>query len=173
MLSLNVRTLSSRLPAVLSLSFPILLLTEVRVPPTSLKTMTRLARLHSYDAIFGTPPGPSPTFSTSPGGIGLFSLLPLCLRRLHPHQLHRWDSNGRLLIGNVLMHGLNLVIVGIYGYPPSHPDAHANDELISDALAWSGAQKCCVLLTGDMNASVTNCAPLSASREFGMYRLSP
>ena len=172
-LSLNVRALSSRLPSVLSLSPPILALTEVRVPTMSQKTMRRLARMQGYDGIFGTPPPPSPTFLSSPGGVAFFTRLPYTVRKLHPAPLHQWETNGRVLIGEVLLGNFSFVLVGIYGYAPSHPEVSTNDELLTHAFAWAGAQTCCTLVTGDLNATTTQSMPLASCREFGLHRVSP
>ena len=173
-LSLNVRALSSRLPSVLSLPPPILALTEVRVPRTSQKTMRRLARMQGYDGIFGVPPPPSPTFLSSPGGVALFTRLPYTVRKIHPVSLHSWEANGRMLIGEILLGSFSsFVLVGIYGYAPSHPEVSTNDELLADAFAWAGAQKCCTLVTGDLNTTTTQSMPLASCREFGLHRISP
>ena len=143
------------------------------MPCKAVKTMSRMARFHNFDAVFGASPPSAPTFSAAPGGIALFALLPFSLRKLHPPTLYRWEQCGRALIASVILGKMSLIIVGVYGYPPSHPDVATNDELIACALAWAGAQKCCTMVCGDLNVTPNNCPPLAACNEFGMWRISP
>ena len=123
--------------------------------------------------LLGEPPPASPTFSAAPGGVALLSRLPFSLRRLHPAPLHKWNSMGRILVGEAYIGSISVVLVGIYAFAPSHPDFATNDELCVDVCAWAGAQKCCLMVAGDFNAGPTTCGALASCREFGLHRISP
>ena len=57
-LSLNVKSLSSRLSLLLSWGFDVLVLSEVRVARAAIRSLTRAAKASGYDAVFGVPPPP-------------------------------------------------------------------------------------------------------------------
>ena len=171
--AVNVRTLSPRLGTVLGWGFHILVMSEVRVAAAASKAIARVARASGYDALFGNPPPPSPTFSVSPGGLAVFSLLPITLRRVHPPELKRWTDEGRAMIVDAIEGERHIVIVAVYGYAISHKDHAANDDLLSDCLAWSGRQNVCVMLTGDLNETIHSSHVLNSAHELGMRRISP
>ena len=132
-ISVNVRSLSSRLSLLLSWGFDILIVSEARV--ASMRSLARVAKAGGYDTIFGPPPPPSPTFAVSPGGLAVFSKLPISLRKLHPLELEQWDASGRLVVVQVVHGKDGFVIVAVYGFPLSHGEHGTNESLLTDALA--------------------------------------
>ena len=98
---------------------------------------------------------------------------PYTLRHIHPSELAEWDLAGRILVTRAFFEAVEIVLLTIYGYPPSHPDVASNDALITQCLAWAGKQIECTLVTGDLNCSQHDCHVLSAPREVNMHRISP
>ena len=173
MIAVNVRSLSSRLSLVLSWGFDLLIVSEARVAKAAMKCLARVARASGYDVVFGPAPPPSPTFDVSPGGLAVISKLPISLRRLHPPELDRWDSSGRVVVVQVVNGRDGFIIVAVYGYPLSHVEHGTNESLLTDSLVWSGKTKAPVLMAGDFNETIRSSPMLAAAGEVGMRRVSP
>ena len=170
---MNVRTLAPRLDVVLGWGFDVLVMSEVRVARPAIRSLSRVMRSKGFDAVFGVPPPPSPTFSVRPGGLAVVTKLPLSVRKVHPPELSYWEEAGRIVIADVIDGDAHLYVLAIYGYAPSHEEHTANDSLLTECMAWAGRQKVCVLFTGDMNETVHTSGALASSMEHNMRRISP
>ena len=168
-----MRTLSPRFSLVLGWGFSVVVVSEARVGRAAMRSLARMGRSLGYDCVFGEPPPPSPTFSVAPGGVAMCVRLPLTIRKLHPPELSVWESQGRVLVCEVISADWSAIVIGVYGFPLSHDAHNTNDDLISSCLAWGGCRKCRVIVMGDFNESVATCLPIAVSGEMHMSRMSP
>ena len=82
--------------------FDVLAMSEVRVAKPAIRALSRVARSRGFDAVFGVPPPPSPTFSVSLGGLAVLTRLPITVRKVHPPELVKWEEEGRILVADVI-----------------------------------------------------------------------
>ena len=156
--AVNVRTLSPRVGILLGWGFQVIAALEVRTARPATKSLARVARSH-----------PSPTFSVSPGGLAVFSLLPRSLRKLHPPE---WEEMGRVPTVDAIEGDVLIVIVAVYGLALSHLDHGMNDDMLVDCFAWSGRQKIPVICLGDLNENLNTSPAIVSAQEHGVWRVS-
>ena len=171
--SVNVRTLAPRVDVILGWGFDILVLSEVRVALPAIRSLSRYFRAKGCDAVFGTPPPPSPTFTVRPGGLAVITKLPRAVRKVHPPELSHWEGQGRVLVADVMEYSAHIYVLAIYGFAPSHEEHATNDSLLTECFAWAGRQRVCVLVTGDMNETVYSSVALASVTEHNLRRISP
>ena len=170
-IALNVSTLSKRLDFLLSLPFSLFALSEVRLAKPTQASIARRAKSLGFTCIFSGPPPPSPTFAVSPGGTCICAKEELGLRKIQPELLKEWDEKGRLVCGSLAICP-QLIIACVYGFPPSHPLRHTNEEMIAQIFHWASSLTCAVLLVGDWNESISSCSALALSQQWGLHRLN-
>ena len=171
MFAANVATLPKRLDYLLSLSYSLYALSEVRLARAAQKSIARRAYSLGFSCAFSHSPPASPTFATSPGGTCILALRHLGLRKLHPELLSHWEAKGRVVCG-VLATVPELIVACVYGFPQSHVDYHANDAMFAQIFSWASLQTCAVMLMGDWNQSISSCATLALSSQWGLFRLN-
>ena len=174
LLSLNVRSLPSRLELLLSLPFHLLALTEVRASGSGIKSLSRVAARLGFDSIWSSPPPPSPTFTVSPGGCAFFARSPLSVSTFVMPALQKWVNEARLCVAMITdSAGSKMCIATCYGYPASHPKHSANEDLLRDVLTSLGDLTCPAVLVGDLNTHPNASNVLARALDVGMHRISP
>ena len=168
--------LPKKLNLLLSLPFECFVLSEVRVPSSSVRSLSlsRVASSLGFSSVFSPSPPPSPSFACSPGGTAIFARHEFALHEECVPSLRRWRALGRIVVASIRGHlGEKYVLVACYGFPVSHPQRGANEVLLSDALAYLSSLTFPSFLAGDLNDSVHTSPILSMASAIGVHDLTP
>ena len=172
--SANVGTLNRKLQAVLAGGADVYCLQEVRIAASSFPAMSRAAAHHGYDVAWGHAPAPNVLTSVAPGGLALLVKTPATVRKIYPIALERWTKQGRLLPAIISWpNGSQICVLGMYGFPKTHRQAGANEELISTSLEWAKTLKCPLFAMGDLNESVLTSQSLALLEAGGLFSRGP
>ena len=172
--STNVGTLNRKLQAVLEGRADVYCLQEVRVASSSFPAMSRAAALQGYDVACGQAPAPNVLTSVAPGGLALLVKAPATVRKIYPIALDRWTKQGRVLPAIISWpNGSQICVLGMYGFPRTHRQAGANEELISTSLEWAKTLKCPLFAMGDLNESTLTSQSLALLEAGGLYSRGP
>ena len=167
-------SLPRKADAVFSLPFHIFALSEVRVSHSGIHSLTRLAASHSLEAVWSSPPPPSPTFSVAPGGTAVFVRKPLKVRSLTIPALERWRLRARMCACEIVdTSGASAVVISAYGIPPGHVERKTNEDFVRDLLVALLSLKCPAFLCGDLNDTVKESQSLSLASALGVFHLNP
>ena len=172
LLSVNVATLAKKLQDLLSAGFPLLVCSEIRVPLPSLRSVSRRAFSLGFSSVFSCAPPPSPTFATSPGGVCVFASSEYPCRELRPPILEQWRQKSRIVTAVVTCGAHAITIIGIYGYPKSHPDVGCNEALFMHVFTWMSQLRNPAIAVGDYNVCVGESQCLSLVSAMGLKRIT-
>ena len=75
---------------------------------------------------------------------------PFTAVHVRPEELAVWQAAGRLLVTKVITKGHELLVLGIYGYPPGHAMAHTNDAFFGAVMSCLGSRHLWALLLGTL-----------------------
>ena len=93
------------------------------------------------------------------------------MRKLRPELMREWDEKDRFVCGSLAV-SPQFIVACVYGFPPSHPLRHTSEVMISQIFHWASTLTCAVLLLGDWNETLSSCAAMSLSHQWGLHRLN-
>ena len=170
----NVRALPKKLSHILTLPFSCFVLSEVRVPASSFRSLARVSSSFGFSSCFSPAPPPFPTFACSPGGTAILARHEFVLQEEHIPALAKWRALGRVTAASIRGHSRERCsILACYGLPPSHPQRGSNEVLLSDVLAFLSGLKCPSIVAGALNDSHITSAALSMCAAIGVRNLTP
>ena len=137
--SLNVSSLSKRLEPLITWGKHIYLLQEVRASIQQQHALERRAHAMGMSITFSSPPPPSPTFQTRPGGTAIMVRHPMTLRKVHHPLLQEWDGQGRAAAAIVTWRGVKIMAASLYGFPRGHAKQHCNEVFLAQFSAGRGS----------------------------------
>ena len=95
-IAMYVATLSRKLDALLSFSYGVYVLSEVRVPHTAMPGIMCATRAKGFGAVFSHSPPATSTLAASEG-VGVLVREPYKARKMHVAVLKRWEELGRVV----------------------------------------------------------------------------
>ena len=174
MVTYNVRSLPSKLSALLAWPCSLFLLTEVRVDGPKQRSLGRVLAGKGCSCVWGVQPPPSPTFSVAPGGVAIIAKSPWSVRPYPLPILDKWRKRSRVvtaLATHPTMH--NILLVCVYGYSDTHPNRGLNEDLLRDALTSIASLNIAAFVGGDLNVHVAESSVLTLSEAIGVTCVSP
>ena len=170
----NVRSLPSKLSAILAWPMSLFLLTEVRVDAPKQRSLARVLSANACTCVWGAQPPPSPTFRVAPGGVAIIARQPWSVRKYHIPILDKWCKRSRVVSALATHPNMqNVVLVSVYGYAESHPSRSTNEDLVKDVLTSLADLKVAAFAGGDLNVHVHDSQTLTLSEAIGVFCVTP
>ena len=169
----NVSSLAKRIHAMTSWEAHVHVCTEVRASSTSVRSLSRSLSGLGFASVWSAPPPRGATFEVPPGGVAICARKPLFIKQIKAPDLHRWESQGRLVAARIMMDSEELIVVGIYGFPPSHDNRRMNEDFFAQVFIWARGLRTPVVIAGDFNHTVSTSRTLSLAPTMGLWKVSP
>ena len=146
---------------------------EVRASGSAIRSLSRRLAALAFASVWSAPPPRGPTFEVPPGGAAICARHPLSLRHVSVPELHSWEMAGRLVVARVLSLSHELMIVAVYGYPPSHACRGKNEDFFSQVFSWARSLRTPVIIAGDYNHTLATSRTLALAPSVGIWKVSP
>ena len=171
--SINVSSLSKRLEMILTWTFDVYVLSEVRLSHSAQRSVARRAASCGFCAFWSAPPPSSGGFAVPPGGVGVLVSSRFSARKVEAPEIHHWQALGRLVAVRISFQACEVLVLAIYGFPKSHDMYCQNEVMHAQVSSWIAGLNMAMLLAGDYNETTTSAKLLAMPDLVNLWKVSP